>query len=196
MEGGTGKDAPPSALQPPPPTPQTTGESKHIEGVVFVPCTPGGLLTRLLQEAENTFSTLHGIPKIRYVEMGGKKLCELLCRKNPWKGSACGRSSCWPCQGDPERVGHCHQENITYTITCTGCSKMGVTTIYTGESSRNMFLRGLEHKKALDSEDKDSVLWEHCQLHHEGIHQQFHMSMLRKHKSAFKRQVSEGVMIT
>ena len=58
-----------------------------------------------------------------------------------------------------------------------------------------MFLRGKEHKAALDKEDKDSVLWEHCLIHHAGEYQVFQMSLLRKHRSAFTRQISEGVKI-
>ena len=163
--------------------------------MVFVPCTPRGELTKLLQAAEDKFSSLHGIPRVRYVEMGGSKMADILCRKNPWKGAPCGREKCWPCQGDPERAGNCQVENVTYSITCVGCSQLGVTTTYTGETSRNMYCRGLEHHQALLNEAEDSVLWNHCQEVHGGNHQDFHMVLIRRHKSAFARQVSEGVEI-
>ena len=57
----TGGHAPPPGSKPQPPT---TSHRNHIEGVVFVPCTPGGELAKLLQVAEDQFAKLHGIPRI------------------------------------------------------------------------------------------------------------------------------------
>ena len=39
-----------------------------------------------------------------------------------------------------------------------GCEEEGKKTYYTGESSRSMYLRGKEHKRALEDEEDDSVL--------------------------------------
>ena len=131
----------------------------------------------------------------QFIEKRGRNLSELLCRKNPWRGAHCARESCWPCSGDQERTGNCLIENVTYTISCMGCSEAGTTTKYTGETSRNMYLRGLEHHQSLTNQDEDSVLWQHCKEAHSGNIQIFHMNLLKKHKSAFERQVSEGVAI-
>ena len=152
-------------------------------------------MVKLLQAAKNSFSTLHRIPRVRYVEQGGRKLSDLLCRKNPWKGAHCGRETCWPCGGDKDRTGNCMAENVTYTISCRGCAEAGVTTIYTGETSRNMFLRGGEHERSLTAMDDDSVLWAQCVDTHNGTMQVFHMNLLAKPKTAFERQVSEGIQI-
>ena len=127
--------------------------------------------------------------------MGHRKLSDLMCRKNPWKGGPCSKKKCWPCQGDPERSGNCQVENITYTITCVRCRDGGVSTTYTGESSQNMHLHRNEHHQTLLKEDEDSTLWNHCKETHSGEIQVFHMNLLRKHKLAFTRQVSEGIEI-
>ena len=76
-----------------------------------------------------------------------------------------------------------------------GCSEAGISTVYTGETSRNMFLRGLEHSQALAQKKEESVLWQHTKLAHGGEDQTFHMNILRKHQTAFERQVSEGIAI-
>ena len=43
----------------------------EVEAILFVPYTPGSKLKRRLQECDNTFATLHGIPRIKVVERGG-----------------------------------------------------------------------------------------------------------------------------
>ena len=67
---------------------------------------------------------------------------------------------------------------------------------YTGETSRSSLQKGNEHNKNLQDKLEDSPLWKHVSSHHQGIEQQFQMKVIKKHHSAFIRQVSESVIIT
>ena len=53
------------------------------EAVVFVPCTPGGILQKKIQEEEDKFMAGTNLKRIRVVERGGVKLKDLLCVGDP-----------------------------------------------------------------------------------------------------------------
>ena len=99
-------------------------EVKETEAVIFVPCTPGGALQRLLQNEEDRFTEKTRLKRIRIVERGGTKLTDLLITSDPWEKERCERTNCLPCQGseDKPRI-NCQKENITYCIRCKECSK-------------------------------------------------------------------------
>ena len=86
---------------------------------MFVPCTPGGILQRKIQEAEDQFTAGTRLKRIRVVERGGIKLKDLLCAGDPWSSEICEREECLPC-GSRESGGgiNCQKENVTYTISC------------------------------------------------------------------------------
>ena len=67
---------------------------------------------------------------------------------------------------------------------------------YSGESRRTIFQRGAEHKASLANEEEDSPLWKHCSTFHGGQHQDFTIKLIKKHHSAFQRQVHESVLIS
>ena len=54
--------------------------------MLFVPCTPGGRLQKLIQEEEDKFTSGTKLKRIRIVERGGTKLLDILCTNNPWEG--------------------------------------------------------------------------------------------------------------
>ena len=172
-------------------------DKRRTEGIIFVPCTPKGALVKVMQKAEDNFSKAVGTPRVKMVEMCGRKLTQILIRKDPWAGKACERKKCLPCSSKEEKDhGMCQKENITYKIKCEGCAEVGKEATYIGESSRTMYQRGKEHSKALEDEDEESPLWTHCQVIHGGAPQEFSMTIIRSHVTAFDRQVSESVFIT
>ena len=174
----------------------THKSNPRTEAIIFIPATPNGELVKRLQAIDDSFAKVHNLQRIRYIEQGGTKLENLLGRKNPWAGEKCQKVDCWPCSGSDEKGwGQCQEENIVYNIKCEGCTALGIVTNYTGESSRNSYLRGKEHKSGLIKEDENSVLWQHCQEEHEGVIQKFSMKVVRKHRSSFERQVHEAVAI-
>ena len=70
---------------------------RRTEGILFVPHTPGGKLAQEIQRDEDNFSTLHKTARVKVVERGGKKLIDILGRKDPWAPQNCGRSECLIC---------------------------------------------------------------------------------------------------
>ena len=55
--------------------------------------------------------------------------------------------------------------------------------------------RGLEHQDGLKKQNDDNPLWKHCLVQHEGRLVEFKMTCLQSFKTAFMRQVNEGVRI-
>ena len=76
---------------------KTLKRNAETEAIMFVPSTPGSKLCRLLQEAEDRFSKLARLPRVKMVERGGKQLSAILCRSDPWTGRKCSREECFPC---------------------------------------------------------------------------------------------------
>ena len=69
---------------------------------------------------------------------------------------------------------------------------------YVGESARSAYERGLEHQNDMEDMKKDSHMLKHFFSHHEGEElgsMEFGMRIIRTHRSAFNRQISESVEI-
>ena len=69
---------------------------------------------------------------------------------------------------------------------------------YIGESARSAFERGLEHQRDLEELRKDSHMLKHYFNTHEGeniAEMEFGMKVLKTHRTAFNRQISESVEI-
>ena len=70
------------------------GDKNRIEGIVFVPCTPRGVLVKELQLREDKFAKLHGLKRVKFVEKGGLKISEQIVKKDPWANKEFGRPEC------------------------------------------------------------------------------------------------------
>ena len=46
--------------------------NERIKGIIFVPCTPKGVLVKMMQKAEDRFAKLVGIQRVKMVEKGGE----------------------------------------------------------------------------------------------------------------------------
>ena len=77
----------------------------RVEGVLFVPHTPGGVLARKIQSADDIFSRLHDVPRVKIVERGGSKLMDQLGKKDPWANTSCNKSDCMICQSKCKKKG-------------------------------------------------------------------------------------------
>ena len=88
--------------------------------------------------------------------------------------------------------GKCRNEGVTYEIGCKGCKGK-----YVGETSRNAYTRGLEHKNDIEKKDKKSPLVMHNeQRHNAGPAPGFSMKVTGVFGGdATKRQVQESVLI-
>ena len=140
----------------------------------------------MLQKAEDQYTKLQNTPKIRFVEKGGNKLKNMLGNRNPWGRERCGRIECLPCESDPEGRGRksCWQDNVTYQISCKTCEQNNPSTTYWED-----------HWGQLKDKKDSSTLWTHCEEQHKGEQQDFKVQLMKKHESAFNRQVDEGFHI-
>ena len=155
--------------------------------VLFVPCTPGSILAKQLQQVESHDSEDRGW-RVKIVEMGGQTIRSQTCKSNPWADRQCGKEKCLPCRS--EKGGNCRKKNVGYKITCNTCNSE-----YHGETSRTMYCRGEEHLKALNARSKESVLWDHCKSQHEGQMVSFTMKATGYFREALTRQIDEAVRI-
>ena len=70
------------------------GTKSPYEAVVFIPCTPGSVLRRALQAADDKFSKIQKIKSMKFVEEGGTAIAEVLVKSNPFKLAHCGWEGC------------------------------------------------------------------------------------------------------
>ena len=169
-------------------------EKKHnwykangTESVIFVPCTPDERLKKAFEEQIRVSPF-----NIKVIEKSGRKLKDVLHKKNPFKASKCERPDCFICTTDGR--GDCMKENVTYKIECTeGCE---LKDIYQGESSYNGYTRGSEHLHKYNNNDPNSMLIQHCNVSHRGEKVRFKMDVTGSyHNDATKRQITEGLEI-
>ena len=73
-------------------------EDRQVETTLLVPYTPGSQLQKEVQGAEDEFSRVVKSRRVRVVESGGDKLCDLLVRNDPWASKGvCDDNNCPPC---------------------------------------------------------------------------------------------------
>ena len=129
----------------------------------------------------------------------------LLCRSDPWKEGLCGREECLMCASSEKDIGRCRKTNIVYKITCRLCREKGKKMEYWGESSRSGYLRGKEHKKALEQLSDSSHMARHMKAAHPDTdlgdessrraETWFTMELHEQHTTAMDRQLSEAMAI-
>ena len=87
--------------------------------------------------------------------------------------------------------GGCRNESVTYEVECSEYRRK-----YIGETSRNGFARGLEHRAALHNKDPNSTLYQHRKEKHGDKNVPFTMKVTGKFGGdALKRQLTESVLI-
>ena len=125
-------------------------------------------------------------------ERGGSKVGNL-AKSDPLKPSTCERDDCFPCTSGGG--GDCSASCSAYRMECQECPKFDLKAVYEGKTGRNGYSRGLEHLAGLKNEKDDNPLWKHCQIQRNGRKVEFKMKCLNSFKTAFMRQVNEGVRI-
>ena len=154
------------------------------------------LLKKELQEWDNEYSKSLNIPKVKFVEVGGNKVKDLVCRSNPWKKRHCRRRECQTCDHkNPGQLGKCRSEGILYKIECRKCKGEDKDIKYIGESSRTSYERFKEQIDGAKNNDKRNPLHKHNINEHNGEKQEFMMTVLQTFKKPMNRQVAEKVRI-
>ena len=163
------------------------GKDGDKEAVIFIPATPGSELQKRFKKVIKEAKV-----GIAVVELAGTSMKRRLQRSDPFKEDVCRKASkCMVCSGEGGGRGGCRHDSVTYEIICTVCLKR-----YLGETARNGYTRGLEHKSALSRRDINSVLYQHCREDHGGRVVPFKMRITGNFGGdALKRQLTESVMI-
>ena len=178
---------------------QNKKEDRTPITVLFVPKTPGGILAKLMREAEEEIEKLTG-DRVKVVERAGTMIKRILSKSNPWAGESCGRTECLVCRYE-EGGGDCMRRNATYKTECLSCKekaveKTGKEKFYFGETARTTFERGQEHENDYLKGKEDSHMMKHwIEAHPNEDKPRFSMKVLRGHTSAFVRQIHEAVLI-
>ena len=191
---------------------KTIKKAQEVEtlAVMFVDQTKGGMLQKILQEAEDKVAEMVGY-RIRMVESSGTQLCRMLPYTNPWKGQQCGRSNCYTCSQEGEEIQNCKQRNILYESACSECNPEKTSKgkvdkfkqykeqqgVYVGESSRSIFERAAEHLKDAQDGKEDSHMVKHWKIDHPEMKElpKFKIKVVASFQDALSRQLSEAVRI-
>ena len=161
-------------------------KKEGYDTVVFIPPTPKSKLKKSFEEEIKKTEF-----RIKVVETAGTPIKRLLQKSQPFPNKKCGdEKKCLVCSNSEK--GLCRNNCITYKIECSGCDSK-----YIGETARNAYTRGTEHITAFNNKEKDSVLYRHVQdKHDEEDTPEFKMTVIKTHKSALDRQISEAVHIS
>lgn len=127
------------------------------------------MLSTTMRQTESDLTKL-SVFKKKIVEECGTSLKEALVKSNPWAKEDCLRTNCPLCMarrdGDEEVKGNCKTKSVTYTSTCTLCTKEGKTTQYIGESGRSIFERSREHIRQATTKNCKSHIREDMETEH------------------------------
>ena len=157
---------------------------------IFIPSTPGGELARKMRKVieDEKKSNIN----FKIVEMGGKTLKRELQKSNPTSTPGCTRPDCLGCCRERGKGGLCQRNNVNYEIECGLCKETNPT-IYIGETSRNLYTRGVEHMKR--GKNEESFMMKHMLEKHEGEEADFTAKVTHVNNDCLTRQIREGVLI-
>ena len=159
---------------------------------IIIPPTPNSELLHMLKDVAEADS-LPGL-KFKIVESGGKTIQRSVQRSNPTASDHCKRGDCVACGQGASPVGSCRKSNVLYQFTCQLCPEDNQA-VYLGETARNLYTRGKEHKRNYTKEEAESFMYKHQKDRHHGTEANFTAEVKASFKDCLSRQVAEGVHI-
>ena len=159
---------------------------KTTKQEIFLPATPGSELRRRYQKVINNANV-----RVSVAEIPGTNLKRRIQKSDPFKNKKCqDAAECMVCNSE-NSGGRCRSEGVTYEMRCNGCGEK-----YIGETSRNAYTRGAEHRAGLERKDRMSALHVHDLERPDGNTQGFKMRVTGVFGGdATKRQITESVLI-
>ena len=126
-----------------------------------VPYTHGSKLLKKYKRVAESHSM-----EIKFVELSGYSLQNMLEKANPFGDGKCGRDDCFPCRSGKGKC--CQKRGAAYEIVCCEeeCREDNVK--YCGESGRNGYSRGLDHLAGYRRKAEGNPLWKHAVDKHGG----------------------------
>ena len=134
--------------------------NRPISTAIFVPPTPMGKLTQMIQLEEDNLDASWGV---KVVEKPGVPLWRKFKINFPVELGCYRGSGCYMCKGDGNK---CAPKRVVYQAQCMECKCSGETAIYVGETARQVGERVMEHMGKVDLFKKDSFLIQHWMERH------------------------------
>ena len=159
---------------------------------IMVPATPDSELASELRKIAEEES-IRGL-KFRIVETGGKMVKRVVQCSNPTATPGCSDPACIACKSGRGEGGSCRKGNIQYQLECRLCPDTNKS-LYIGETSRNLYSRGVEHQGKYEAGKDDSFMCKHQAEKHAGQQPTFDGKVTGMFRDCLSRQVSEGVQI-
>ena len=167
---------------------------KPYNSVVFIPCTPDGILAKQLQKVISEETDRLSL-KAKVIEKGGISMKNKLVRMDL---TGCPYTDCYLCEAGVKGSSHT-RSGITYSGTCTLCEEKGLTARYEGETGRNGYWRSTKfHKKEILKNDTKNAFTKHLNIYHPDHLRDtsaFRLKVESTHTKCLDRQVREGITI-
>ena len=132
--------------------------------------------------------------KFKIIEIGGRTVKSILQKSNPTASRGCTDGRCLACIPGSGEGGDCRGSSTNYEVECQLCPE-GRRSKYIGESSRNLFTRGLEHMEKYRNGHSSSFIKKHQEECHPGQMASFSAKVTGRSKDCLTRQVIEAVQI-
>ena len=134
--------------------------------------------------------------RIKFVELSGRKYIDYFKTANPLSKNCPPEEHCMICKDQP-KSSQCKTSNVGYSITCKLCKQRNINISYEGETARNGYIRGAEHRKELEKRSKKSVLYRHVLKDHESEQNNvdFQMKIVGTFNDCLSRQINESIRI-
>ena len=167
---------------------------------------------------KRSLASIRNVPgtNVRPQQSFGPTILSQIMTRDIGTKTVCGRKNCLVCQ-KPGSKGKCQDQSITYQIACDRppCSNgynmktplelpapsSDPPALYRGESSKDCYLRGVQHHRDYKAKSDGSALWRHTVSHYGGVIgaengiNDYFMTKLDTLARPLDRIASEGVLI-
>ena len=143
-------------------------EESRYSTVIFINPTSNSELLKLLEKTEAS-NKISEDKRIKFVEKNGSKIIDILKKQDPF-ASNCEKHDCLACvSSDPSnnKLTNCRKNNVMYEMQCLNCKNKGNKRTYTGESCKNVYIRGVQHMNLYKQKHKNSFMWKHVKNEHD-----------------------------
>jgi hypothetical protein len=159
---------------------------------IIVPPTPHSELMLMLRDIA-VAEAQPGI-KFKIVEGGGRTVKRAVQKSNPTASGSCQGRDCLACNSGTGSAGTCRKSNVVYELACQQCPEEDQA-VYLGETARNLYTRGKEHRRNYEKKEAESFMMKHQQQKHFGAEANFKGKVKCQFQDCLSRQVAEGVYL-
>ena len=115
-------------------------------------------------------------------------------KSNPKATPGCADDRCLACKTGRGIGGNCRSSSVNYEVECQLCPAENKSK-YIGESSRNLFTRGIEHTDKYRNRNSKSFMKKHQVKVHQGQPGDYTAKVTGRSMDCLTRQVREAVLI-